>query len=155
MIKIREIYEDEFLKAAELWSDFMEFNARFNDSFAVNKDARETFSREMAEHFGKRDYRLAVAEDNGQLAGFCFSYISRKPKFFSLQKFGLIGDLYIKPSHRRMGIGKQLVADAMDFFAQHQINQIELLVAMKNTNAIEFWESLGFTHLLTWMYKRT
>ena len=32
--------------------------------------------------------------------------------------------------------------------------QIELLVAIKNENTIKFWESMGFNHLLTWMYKK-
>jgi ribosomal protein S18 acetylase RimI-like enzyme len=154
MITIREAREDELLKAGELWSDFMRFNGRFDNSFAIRDKAKDIFSKEMLEKFPTNDYRLAVADDGGKLVGFCFSYISRKPKYFKIQRFGFIGDLYVTPTHRRMGVGKDLVKDAMNFFAKHRVSQIELLVAVKNDTAIKFWESYGFNQLLTWMYKR-
>ncbi len=154
MIIIREVREDEILKAGELWTDFMEFNSKFDDSFAIKEKGQEIFTREMLEKYRTRDNHLVVAECEGQLAGFCFSYVSRKPRFFKLEKFGFIGDLYVKKHFRRLGIGHELVKDAFNFFAKRGVNQIELLVAVKNSTAIEFWEALGFSQLLTWMYKR-
>jgi ribosomal protein S18 acetylase RimI-like enzyme len=58
------------------------------------------------------------------------------------------------PQNRLMGIGHDLVKDAINFFARRKVTQIELLVAVKNKEAIKFWEAIGFSHLLTWMYKR-
>jgi ribosomal protein S18 acetylase RimI-like enzyme len=154
MITIREAREDELLKTGELWSDFMRFNGRFDNSFAIKDKARDIFSREMLEKYPAKDYRLAVAESNGKLVGFCFSYISRKPKYFRLGRFGFIGDLYVKTESRRQGVGRELVRDALNFFARRKISQIELLVSVKNEGAIKFWETHGFNQLLTWMYKR-
>lgn len=154
VIIIREAREDELLKAGELWSEFMVFNAKFDDSFAIKPKARDIFSREMLEKFPIDDYRLAMAECDGQLIGFCFSYISRKPHYFKIERFGFIGDLYVKAEYRLMGIGHNLVKDAINFFAKRDVNQIELLVAVKNEDSIKFWEALGFSQLLTWMYKR-
>jgi ribosomal protein S18 acetylase RimI-like enzyme len=154
MIIIREAREDELLKAGELWSEFMEFNARFNDSFETSARAVEIFTKEMMQKYPARDFRLAVADTGGELVGFCFSYISQKPKYFKLEKFGFVGDLYVKPKYRRQGIGHDLVKDALNFFARKKVSQIELLVSIKNRDAIEFWEAIGFSHLLTWMYKR-
>jgi ribosomal protein S18 acetylase RimI-like enzyme len=154
MIEIRQAREDELLKAGELWSDFMRFNGKFDNSFSIKDKAKDIFSREMLEKYPASDYRLAVADDHGELIGFCFSYVSRKPKYFKIQRFGFIGDLYVKPEYRRQKIGKDLVKDAMNFFAKHRVNQIELLVAVKNKDAIKFWEAYGFNQLLTWMYKK-
>jgi len=154
MIKIREVRQDELLKTSELWTDFMAYNARFNDSFTTRKQARELFTKEMMEKYPADDYRLAVAEYDGELAGFCFSYVTQKPKYFKLDKFGFIGDLYVKPKFRHQKIGHDLVKDALNFFARRKVKQIELLVASKNKDAIAFWQALGFSHLLTWMYKR-
>lgn len=154
VIKIREVGEDELLKTGELWSEFMAFNGRFDDSFHIKNKATEIFTKEMLEKFPARDYRLAVADKDGDLVGFCFSYISQKPEYFKIEKFGFIGDLYVKPEYRRQGVGHDLVKDAFNFFARRKITQIELLVAVKNRNAIEFWEAIGFSQLLTWMYKR-
>jgi ribosomal protein S18 acetylase RimI-like enzyme len=154
MITIREAREDELLKASELWSEFMDFNAGFNSSFDTRDRAREIFTKEMMAKYPSRDFRMAVADRDGELVGFCFSYISQKPKYFILEKFGFIGDLYVRPGFRRQGIGNDLVKDAINFFARRKVNQIELLVSVKNKSAIEFWEAIGFSHLLTWMYKR-
>lgn len=154
MITIREAREDELLKAGELWAEFMRFNGRFDNSFAIKERARDIFSREMLEKYPAKDYRLTVAESDRKLIGFCFSYISKKPDYFKLGRFGFIGDLYVKPEYRRLGVGHDLVKDALNFFARRRVLQIELLVAVKNVSAIEFWEALGFNQLLTWMYKR-
>jgi len=154
MLKIRAAVEEDLPKLGELWSDFMTYNAAFNDSFKTNKKARGIFMSEMTERNQNPDCRLAVAESDGDLVGFCYSYISLKPKYFKLDKFGFIGDLFVRDEFRRNGIGRKLVDDAFDFFRRRKIKQIELLVAIKNVNTIKFWEAVGFDHLLTWMYKR-
>ncbi len=154
MLEIRELRQDELFKVARLWKDFMAYNADFNSSFRTSKRAMEVFSKEMLEKINESDCRFAVADFDGELVGFCYSYISQKPKYFKLKKFGFIGDLYVSPEYRRDGIGKSLVKDAVLFFSKKKIKQIELLVAIKNENTIKFWQTLGFEHLLTWMYKR-
>jgi ribosomal protein S18 acetylase RimI-like enzyme len=154
MITIREAREDELLKAGELWADFMRFNGKFDSSFTIKDKAKDIFSREMLEKYPAKDSRLAVADDGRELVGFCFSYISRKPKYFKIERFGFIGDLYVKQEYRRKGVGHDLVRDAFNFFAKRRVNQIELLVAVKNEDSIKFWEAHGFNQLLTWMYKR-
>ncbi len=154
MLEIRAARDNELLRVARLWSEFMAYNGKFNDSFRIRKQGKEIFSREMLEKTSDKNNHLAVADYDGEIVGFCFSYISQKPRFFQLDKFGFIGDLFVLPEYRRMGIGRELVDDAMNFFAGQKIKQIELLVAKKNVETIKFWESLGFSHLLTWMYKR-
>lgn len=155
MIKIREAREDELPRVAGLWGKFMSFNEDFNVSFKIKKKALEIFSGEMIEKRQDKNCRLAVAETDGSIVGFCFSYVSHKPRYFTIDRFGFIGDLYVEPDYRRRGIGQMLVDDALGFFSSRRISQIELLVARKNEDTIKFWESLGFSHLLTWMYKRT
>jgi ribosomal protein S18 acetylase RimI-like enzyme len=155
MVKIREVREEELLKVGKLWGKFMAYNAEFNSSFRTRKKAPVIFSKEMIEKIQDSDCRLTVAEIDGELVGFCYSYISHKPKYFKLEKFGFIGDLYIEEDYRRQGAGRLLINDTMEFFSKRKVRQIELLVAVKNKGTIRFWESLGFSHLLTWMYKRT
>lgn len=155
MINIRVAREEELLKVGRLWGKFMAYNAEFNSSFRTRKKAPEIFSKEMIEKIKDSSCRLTVAEIEGEILGFCYSYISQKPKYFKLEKFGFIGDLYVEPECRSKGVGRMLVSDALAFFSKRKVRQIELLVAKKNIDTIRFWESLGFSHLLTWMYKRT
>ncbi len=154
MVTVREAREDELLKISALWSDFMAYNANFNDSFSVRKNAKAIFIKEMSERGENPDCRLAVAENDGLLTGFCYSYISLKPEYFNIEKFGFIGDLFVKEECRGLGTGRKLVEDALAFLKRRKVRHIELLVARGNVNTIEFWESMGFDHLLTWMFKR-
>ncbi len=154
MATIRQIREDEYLKVGGLWWDFMMINAAFDDSFTVKRRARELFASEMAQRASDPDSLLSVAELDGELVGFCFSYVSRKPRYFRLGKFGFIGDLFVRPEYRRQGIGHDLVRAAMKFFEKNKVKQVELLVAIKNEDTIKFWESIGFSKLLAWMYRR-
>jgi ribosomal protein S18 acetylase RimI-like enzyme len=154
MTAIRQARSDEFDKIGQLWSDFMALNAAFDSSFVLRQGARELFSKEMMERCPDPDCLLSIAEDDGQMIGFCFSYVSRKPRYFKLDKFGFIGDLYVKPEYRRQGVGHELVKDAIRFLSRRKVKQIELLVAVRNEQTIKFWEAIGFSELLTWMYKR-
>ena len=155
MLTIRKGKPAEITEIGNLWTEFMQYNARFNDSFEIHDKAYQTFLKDMKGRCKNPDCHLSVADLDGKLIGYCYSYISEKPKFFKLKRFGFIGDLFVKEEHRRQGVGRQLVDDAMNFFENRNVYQIELLVAIGNEDTIKFWEEYGFKHLLTWMYKRT
>ena len=154
MVIIRKGKIGEIKEIGQLWTDFMNYNSKFNDSFAMDEEAFEVFLKDIKSRCKDSDCYLSVAEKDGELVGFCYSYVSAKPKYFRLKKFGFIGDLFVKEAHRRIGIGGMLVTDAMEFFEKKKVHQVELLVAVGNNNTFKFWEKYGFKHLLTWMYKR-
>lgn len=153
-MKVRKCKKEDLTKVANLWKEFMQYNKQFNDSFEINDKAKDFFSVEVLDKISNSNNHLTVAEQDNDIIGFCYSYISKKPKYYNLGKFGFIGDLYVIPEYRRQKVGNALVNDALDFFRENKISQIELLVAVRNEATIKFWESLGFEHLLTWMYKR-
>lgn len=132
----------------------MQYNAAFDSSFEVKPKVTARFAREIQDRLEDSNYRIAVAEIDNGLVGYCFSYVSRKPYFFRLGKFGFIGDLFVEETYRRRGIGRMLVDDAHSFFERRGIEQVELLVAAKNIDTIKFWERLGYTKLLEWMYRK-
>ncbi len=132
----------------------MEYNAQFDDSFEVKAKIVGPFARELQQRLDDPNYRLAVVEFDDELVGYCLSYVSKKPYFFKLGKFGFIGDLYVLEAYRRNGFGRMLVDDANAFFRRKRVSQVELLVANDNVNTIKFWEKLGYKTLLQWMYRR-
>ncbi len=152
---IRVALPEDITSIARLWLKFMEYNARFDDSFLVKPRIQSRFAREILDRLSDPNYRIAVAEVDGEIVGYSFSYISRKPYFFRLGKFGFIGDVFVLDKFRRRGIGKMLAEDAHQFFRRLNVKQVELLVATQNVETIKFWEKLGYTKLLEWMYKRS
>lgn len=152
--KIRAAKSEDVGAISRLWLKFMEYNARFDDSFQVKPKILTRFAREIIDRLKDPDYRIAVAEIENEIVGYSFSYISRKPYFFRLGKFGFIGDVFVLEQFRKQGIGRKLADDAHEFFRRRKVEQVELLVATKNVDTIRFWEKLGYVKLLEWMYKR-
>ncbi len=56
----------------------------------------------------------------------------------------LIDNLIIKKEFRRIGLGKLLVAQALEWAKANSISNIELSVWEFNESAIHFYEELGF-----------
>lgn len=151
---IRVALPEDVLEISKLWQMFMEYNAQFDYSFKVQDKITGRFARELQHRIDDPNYRLTVAEVDKELVGYSLSYVSKKPYFFKLGKFGFIGDLFVLEQHRRKGYGRLLVDDAVEFFKRKNINQIELLVADENINTVKFWEEMGYKTLLRWMYKK-
>jgi len=151
---IRVALPEDITSISRLWLKFMEYNAKFDDSFMVKPRIQSRFAREILDRLSDPNYRIAVAEVDGEIVGYSFSYVSRKPYFFRLGKFGFIGDVFVLEQFRKRGIGRMLAEDAHEFFRRLNVKQVELLVATKNIETIKFWEKLGYTKLLEWMYKR-
>lgn len=153
-VTIRVALPEDVVSISKLWLKFMEYNARFDNSFKVKSKIVGRFARELGQRLDDPNYRLAITEIENEIVGYCLSYVSRKPYFFKLGKFGFIGDLFVLESHRRKGYGHLLVKDAQEFFKRKKVKQVELLVANGNVDTIKFWEKMGFKSLLRWMYRK-
>lgn len=84
-----------------------------------------------------------VAEEEGKIVGF----IASDGNWFSKREgkvVGAIHELVILPEYRNKGIGKALVQKAIEYFKSRGLDTAELWVGDKNTQALEFYKSLGF-----------
>ena len=145
---------EDVVSISKMWLKFMEYNARFNESFEVKPKNVGRFARELQQRLDDPNYRLTVVEVDGELVGYCLSYISKKPYFFKLGKFGFIGDLFVLEQYRHKGYGWMLIDDVHEFFKRKKVEQVELLVANGNIDTIKFWEKQGYKSLLQWMYRK-
>jgi len=84
-----------------------------------------------------------VAEEDGKIVGF----IASDGNWFSKREgkvVGAIHELVILPEYRNKGIGKALVEKVIEYFKSRGLDTAELWVGDKNTQALEFYKSLGF-----------
>jgi diamine N-acetyltransferase len=65
--------------------------------------------------------------------------------FIKERKVLLINSLCVAEKHRKKGIGKRILQHVFDFGKSLKVDSIELGVLEKNSNAIEFYESIGMT----------
>ena len=99
--------------------------------------------------FGARPVaECVVAERDGSVVGFALFFVN-----FStwLGKPGLyLEDLYVKPDHRRRGVGTQLLRYLAQLAVARDYGRFEWSVLDWNENAIGFYRRMGATVLPDW-----
>ncbi|MBM3709325.1 MAG: GNAT family N-acetyltransferase [Actinobacteria bacterium] len=84
--------------------------------------------------------KFIVAELNcGQIIGAC--EIIREWKEY---KTAFIHSFYIKDKYRNRGVGRDLLAYAIQILRDEDFESVELTVDLKNKPAVNLYESLGF-----------
>jgi ribosomal protein S18 acetylase RimI-like enzyme len=63
---------------------------------------------------------------------------------------GLLTDVLVMPAHRRRGVGRALVEDAIGRARAARLRQLTLFVAADNTEARRLYARLGFEHTRSW-----
>ena len=85
-----------------------------------------------------------VAFYKGEMIGFAAGNVRISPAFLGSKKNGYVSHVYVRSTHRRSSIGKQLVDNLESWLYSKAVDGIFLEVLGNNQNAIEFWESRGY-----------
>lgn len=87
---------------------------------------------------------LIGAISNKRLAGFSQGVIRYSPAYLGKLKVGFISQVFVDPSYRSLGIGKMMVKYMENWFKTKDVHSFELQVLAQNTDAILFWEKIGY-----------
>jgi len=81
-------------------------------------------------------------DDAGVPVGFTQLY----PKYSSARavKNWILNDLFVEDTHRKQGIGQQLINTAINFGKQHEAKFIQLETANDNYTAQSLYKAIGF-----------
>src|SRR5690349_16304675 len=93
-----------------------------------------------------------VDGDSGQAAGFAL-FFHTYSTFLGRRSLWL-EDLFVRPEHRRRGLGRQLLERLAALAVERDCGRFEWSVLDWNTSAIRFYESLGATLLTNWRIAR-
>lgn len=99
----------------------------------------ENFLKERLEN---KDSEIFVSEDNRILTGFVQLY----PMFSStrMQRYWLLNDLYVNPSHRGKGYSKELVEESKELCRSSKACGILLETGKNNDIGNQLYPSCGF-----------
>lgn len=140
MMKVRRLRKDEgeVLRALRL-SALRESPTAFGSSLEAEESLPLSEFFRMAEDraISVRD-AIFVATDETEFVGLIGAFFDNN----SGQPF--ISSMWVAPSHRRKGIGARLVRAAHLWLASLGATKVYAWVTSTNTNAIAFYESLGF-----------
>ena len=85
-----------------------------------------------------------VAEDDGKLVGFLVGTVEREIPIYQVREFGFVHDLWVRATHRRKGIGRQMMMQAVERFRAMGVEQIRLDTAAGNQAAQGLFGACGF-----------
>ncbi len=100
----------------------------------------------VRKHLADSKSKIFVADHKGTgIVGFILATMrERETRHPEYRNIGEIGLIFVMPDHRRMGLGKKLVARAVEHFESNEIQQVTLRVVAQNAPGIGFWESISF-----------
>lgn len=93
-------------------------------------------------------FRIMLAEAEGKAVGYAF-YLFTYSSFLA-KKTLYLEDIYISPSYRRYGIGKEFMELLQQKARINGCGRMEWVVLNWNVNAIDFYKKLGATELREW-----
>lgn len=123
----------EFLVQAE--ENFRELNPAFSPC----EDWKGSYFELIV---GNADNRLRWISLAGQKIGFILFGLDRH-RFLPRQN-GVVYELYVRPEHRRKGVGRSVGEMALAELKRAGASKIQLEVATGNERAAALWKSLGF-----------
>ena len=111
--------------------------------------------REFAEHLRAENVRVLVAESSsGECVGLVTCRVDEAPYERAARRAGLIGELIIHPAHQRRGLGARLAEAALEALGELGADDVTLHVAVRNAQAVRFYERLGFRIIMHRMFMR-
>lgn len=134
-----------------LWRYLIDIHAPMERMFETVDGAEAKFAEFIRSLLDKENYLVAVAEQEGKLAGYVICHVSQTPDVFVLRRKMYVQDMVIDPEYRRQGVARKLMDMVLNFAKEHRVEKIDLLVAVQNEGANKFWREMGFHHAINYM----
>jgi ribosomal protein S18 acetylase RimI-like enzyme len=104
----------------------------------------EVYAAYLRRELERGDSTVNVADVDGRVVGFVFAGIEPESWMELRHQAGYIHDVVVDPSHRRLGIGRALIASAMEWCAARGVRRVMLMAASSNTEAQRLFRQAGF-----------
>jgi len=106
-----------------------------SDKEKVEKEERKFLKANSTD----KNYRFYVCQYKNDIVGFTWfgKQDADKTK-------GFIGELYVRPGHRKNGIATKLLYEAKKWIKENNCIEIEINVFTTDQNAINLYEKLGY-----------
>jgi ribosomal protein S18 acetylase RimI-like enzyme len=143
LVQIRRATAKDIREILPVWGELADFHSALDPAFTPSHSWPREYGAFLRTLLTRDDAIAVVARDGSELVGYAVGRITTLPPFFEHRHRGYIHDVYVKPAHRRRGVGRGLVEEILGWLDRRGVSAVELTVAVKN-DAVPFWERLGF-----------
>ncbi|NJO88099.1 MAG: GNAT family N-acetyltransferase [Chloroflexia bacterium] len=149
-IDIERIDNKDIDLIKELWEALREHHKNQTDHFKqrfenLTFETRKKALLEKSEH-GKLIIDI-VKINTGKIIGYCVSSIDERLN-------GEIDSILVDEQFRGMKIGEELMARALKWFDENEVETRRIVVAQGNEKAFKFYEKFGFYHLFSTLQQK-
>jgi GNAT superfamily N-acetyltransferase len=141
---------DDMDRIKPLWHALYQHQFEHGMLLRLPEGAYEAWLKSMAPFLG-RFANVVVAELNSEIIGFVAGRIRTLPPYFGSATIGAISEVFVAESQRSGGIGRRLLAFALEWFQEQNIERVELQVVAGNPDGIRFYRQLGWHEELVQM----
>lgn len=97
---------------------------------------------------------VAVQPQTNQVIGFVTGHFCELISVISKPiQMGSVDELYVKPDFRNQSIANRLMTRMETTFEEYGVEKVFIEVWHFNSNAVQFYEKIGFTHQIHWLCK--
>ena len=141
MIEIKQGTTENIDLIQSLWEKLRQLHFELSPHF---KDRFENMSWDKRKHmlFEKSKdilFEYVIDTNANQIIGYCISTIANHDN-----KSGEIDSIYIDDAYRKLGIGKQLIKNAISWFNINHIETQKILVGVGNEQVLNFYSQFDF-----------
>jgi GNAT superfamily N-acetyltransferase len=149
-MQIRLAVPEDFTKVEPHWQALYQHQYEHGMLLRLPEGAYEAWVKSMVPLLGRFSV-MSIAEEDGAIVGFVAGRIRTLPPYFGSSAVGFVSEVFVDPSKRGAGTGRQLLAMALDWFAAQGITRTELQVVAGNPDGLRFYRQLGWHEELVQM----
>lgn len=152
--KVRPARRQDLQQVADLWVAITHHHAHLDPLFTLRDNAEDELRELLSSVMQDRDAEIFVYDLEADLPGMCIVRIDRAPPILEEVERAEITDLGVRKAHRRQGIGRVLVAEALRWIEASGVTRVEVQVAHGNEEGQAFWRATGFGDFMDVLQKR-
>jgi ribosomal protein S18 acetylase RimI-like enzyme len=143
-VTVRAVSRKDIDSLLQLWKEFMSDTNSLDRPIPTHAENvgrwKEFINRLIDDDPGQ----IQVADQDGILVGYLICQKTVTTPLDMGYKWSYISDLYVRPTHRRRGIGRRLLQTTLEYLKSIGSEHIRLAVWHRNEEAIRLYRELGF-----------
>jgi ribosomal protein S18 acetylase RimI-like enzyme len=153
---VRRAEARDAVAATLLWRAMARQHRRYDaERWQWADDAAERWHEWFLTACGQETMVVLVAVDgNDTPVGYAMGQVGDQPPIFAVRRKGTVFDLAVDRAQRRRGVGRLLMEAISAAFRERGAQQLSLIVAGANRDAIAFYRRAGLRRLAHEMYRR-
>jgi len=134
----------------ELWKEFMKDPTSGDRPIPTHAENIRRWKEFISKLIDEDPRQIQVAAQGNLLVGYIVCLKTDTTPLDMGYKWSYISDIYVRPTHRRQGIGRKLMQAIVEYVRSVGSSHVRLTVWCRNSGAMKLYEQLGFReHMYT------